>query len=102
MSYTDKSLTCRDCGQDFVFTAGEQEFHAQKGFTNTPVRCSACRAQKKAQSGGGGRGGYREMHDATCANCGKGCQVPFLPSNDKPIYCSECFQDRQRSTSRSW
>jgi CxxC-x17-CxxC domain-containing protein len=104
MSYTDKTLTCRDCGADFVFTASEQEFHAEKGFTNTPGRCAPCRAQRKAQGGfGGGRrsggGGAREMHSATCASCGKSCQVPFQPSGEKPVYCSDCFQG-QRSNSR--
>ena len=43
MSYADKTLTCRDCGTQFVFTTGEQEFYAQKGFTNEPTRCPNCR-----------------------------------------------------------
>ena len=41
--YEDKTLKCKDCGADFVFTAGEQEFYAQNGFTNEPKRCKACR-----------------------------------------------------------
>src|SRR5215216_3529025 len=56
MSYADKTITCRDCGMDFVFTSGEQEFYAQKGFTNEPTRCQSCRQQRKA--GGSSRGGY--------------------------------------------
>jgi CxxC-x17-CxxC domain-containing protein len=56
MSYADKTLTCRDCGTQFVFTAGEQEFYAQKGFTNEPTRCPSCRAARK--QGGGRSGGY--------------------------------------------
>jgi len=44
MSYADKTITCRDCGMDFVFTSGEQEFYAQKGFTNEPTRCASCLA----------------------------------------------------------
>ena len=102
MSYTDKTLTCRDCGRSFTFTAGEQEFHAEKGFTNTPSRCPDCRAQRKASgfggSGGGGRrqsSGPREMHEATCSACGKSCQVPFQPSGEKPVYCSDCFQSQR-------
>jgi len=99
MSYTDKNLTCRDCGRTFTFTAGEQEFHAEKGFTNTPGRCPDCRAAHKAQGGfGGGRrdgGGPREMHSAVCATCGKTCQVPFQPSGEKPVYCSDCFQGQR-------
>ena len=120
MSYADKTLTCQDCGMDFVFTAGEQEFYAQKGFTNEPSRCPSCRQARKASGGGrgrssggyggdsygGGRGGYgggqREMHTATCASCGKEAQVPFVPRGDKPVYCSDCFQQqRQSSYSRS-
>jgi CxxC-x17-CxxC domain-containing protein len=103
MSYTDKNLTCRDCGQSFVFTAGEQEFHAQKGFSNTPGRCPACRAANKAARNGGGynSGGAREMFSATCSSCGKTCQVPFQPNGSKPVYCSDCFQEQRSGGSRS-
>jgi CxxC-x17-CxxC domain-containing protein len=113
----DKTLTCRDCGSEFLFTVGEQEFYASKGFTNEPVRCKDCRqARRRNMDGGGsygdsgystgysgGRGGYggqREMFPATCSDCGKATEVPFQPRNDKPVYCSECFEGR-RSTSRS-
>ena len=99
MSYTDKTLSCRDCGSSFVFTAGEQEFHAEKGFTNTPGRCPQCRSARKASGGFGGGGnrggGPREMHTATCSACGKECQVPFVPSGEKPVYCSDCFQGQR-------
>ncbi len=100
----DKTLTCRDCNREFTFTAGEQEFFAQKGFTNEPSRCPECRAANKANRGGGGgysSGGYsagggyerreREMFPAVCAQCGKETQVPFQPSGDRPVYCSDCF-----------
>src|ERR1041384_7714876 len=60
MSYADKTLTCRDCGTQFVFTAGEQEFYAQKGFTNEPGRCPACRQSRKQTGGRGGGGGYND------------------------------------------
>lgn len=46
---TDKTLTCRDCGKEFVFTAGEQEFYAEKGFEHEPTRCLECRKAHKAQ-----------------------------------------------------
>ena len=120
MSYADKTITCRDCGMDFVFTSGEQEFYAQKGFTNEPTRCPSCRQQRKASGGGGSsRGGYssrdsygssdsygsrdsygssrgsREMHTTTCASCGREAQVPFVPRGDKPVYCSDCFQQQR-------
>ena len=59
MSYADKTLTCRDCGTQFVFTAGEQGFYAQKGFTNEPTRCPSCRQARK-QGGGRSSGGYSD------------------------------------------
>jgi CxxC-x17-CxxC domain-containing protein len=109
----DTTLTCRDCGQAFTFTSGEQDFYASRGFSE-PSRCPDCRAARKAQrdggssydsygssSYGGGGGGYgsssrgpREMFSATCSSCGKEAQVPFQPSGDKPVYCSDCFQQR--------
>lgn len=106
MSYQDKTLTCRDCGATFVFTAGDQEFYANKGFANEPSRCPSCRAARKSSREGGysGGGGYsrdrgpREMFPAVCARCGKETQVPFQPRSDKPVYCSDCFaQERSRS-----
>jgi len=95
----DKTLTCRDCDKDFTFSASEQDFFAEKGFTNEPGRCPDCRAARKQQTSGGGYnsrgggGGYqqREMHPAVCAECGKETQVPFRPSGDRPVYCSDCF-----------
>jgi CxxC-x17-CxxC domain-containing protein len=56
--YNDKNLTCADCGQEFVFTASEQDFYAQRGFTD-PRRCPSCRASRKAarNTNGGGGGG---------------------------------------------
>ncbi|HEV8634229.1 MAG TPA: zinc-ribbon domain containing protein [Chloroflexota bacterium] len=115
MSFQDRTLTCRDCGRQFVFTSGEQEFYQSRGLMNEPVRCPECRRARKQSSGGGGggyayssesagftggdRGGYgradrprREMFPATCSNCGKETQVPFQPRGDKPVYCSDCFE----------
>ena len=87
--FEDKTLVCKDCGREFTFTAGEQEFYAEKGFQNEPTRCRECRAARKASRPA--VGAPREMHDAVCANCGKPTQVPFLPREDRPVYCSECF-----------
>ena len=84
--YEDKTLTCEECGQPFVFTAGEQEFYAEKGFENEPQRCKTCRDARKNATRA-----TREMFDATCANCGKECKVPFKPRDERPVYCSECF-----------
>ena len=102
--YNDKTLTCRDCNQNFTFTAGEQEFFASRGFTNEPTRCPTCRAERKrSQNAGGYGGGYsggydrpqREMFPAVCAQCGKDTQVPFQPRTDRPVYCSDCFETQR-------
>jgi CxxC-x17-CxxC domain-containing protein len=112
--YSDKVMTCADCSQDFVFTARDQEFYADRGFTE-PRRCPSCRASRKAARGdssggygdsaggyGGGSsggGGYsrgpREMFTATCSSCGKEASVPFRPTSGKPVYCSDCFTLRR-------
>ena len=84
--YEDKTLVCKDCGKEFVFTAGEQEFYAEKGFQNEPQRCKECRSARKAAARGN-----REMFTAVCANCGKEAIVPFQPRDDRPVYCSVCF-----------
>ncbi|MGZ8475704.1 MAG: zinc-ribbon domain containing protein [Candidatus Limnocylindria bacterium] len=110
MAYTDQVITCSDCGIDFVFSASEQAFFAEKGFSSAPKRCSSCRAQRRASGNGGAAGSYasagsyssadggsyargpREMHDATCARCGNQTQVPFRPTGARPVYCSDCFR----------
>jgi CxxC-x17-CxxC domain-containing protein len=103
MSFNDKTLTCSDCSAAFTFTAGEQEFHASKGFTNEPRRCPDCRQARRTSEGGGGGGGSRfgggarEMFDALCASCGKTAKVPFQPRGDRPVYCSDCFQSQPRT-----
>ena len=120
MSYADKTLTCRDCGQAFIFSGGEQEFHASKGFQNEPSRCPDCRAARKAargessgsystggySTGGYSTGGYgrqeREMFSATCSECGNEARVPFQPRGDKPVYCSDCFSRQRGGFSRSY
>ena len=103
MSFQDKVLTCRDCGQQFTFTAGEQEFYATKGLMNEPGRCPDCRSIRRGSRGsdgprssGGGGGGGRQMFDVICSQCGQPTQVPFQPTSGRPVYCSDCFS-RQRS-----
>ncbi len=117
---SDRTITCRDCGDTFSFTAGEQAYYQDRGFSE-PQRCPSCRAARKAQrsadgygaSGGYGgysggsysrggssyNGGQREMFPAVCSSCGAKTEVPFQPRSDKPVYCRDCFQ-QQRSTSR--
>lgn len=93
--FEDKTLVCRDCGAEFVFTASEQEFFAEKGFTNEPGRCLSCRQSRRQQRNGGARA-PRQMYDATCSNCGAETQVPFQPSGERPVYCSDCYQPKNR------
>jgi CxxC-x17-CxxC domain-containing protein len=124
MEFQDRTLQCSDCRQDFIFTAGEQEFYERKGFKEIPKRCKPCREQRKARrsdgggyggggggggygggseadgnrmggGGGGGGGGRREMFDATCAACGAPARVPFRPAEGRPVYCRDCYANRQ-------
>jgi len=115
-NYSDRNLTCADCNQEFAFTASEQQFYADRQFSE-PRRCPTCRAARKAargdsggsyssgagySSGGSyeGGGGYsrgpREMFSATCSSCGREAQVPFRPTGSKPVYCSDCFTSVRR------
>lgn len=89
MAFVDKTLVCRDCGKEFTFTAGEQEFYESRGLLNQPGRCSDCRRERRR--GGAGSRGPREMHKAVCASCGAECEVPFEPREDRPVYCNACF-----------
>lgn len=96
MTYQDKQIQCADCGANFQFTAGEQEFFASKGYTNEPKRCPTCRQSRRSNrygetGGGGASSGPRQMFPAVCGECGKETQVPFEPRQGKPVYCSECY-----------
>ncbi|HHT05360.1 MAG TPA: zinc-binding protein [Hydrogenispora sp.] len=95
--FQDKTLVCRDCGNEFIFSASEQEFFAEKGFTNEPGRCAQCRAERKQRNNGSrfSSRAPREMHDAVCADCGSTTQVPFQPSGDRPVYCRDCYAQRR-------
>jgi CxxC-x17-CxxC domain-containing protein len=90
MGFTDKKITCADCGKEFVFGATEQELHATKGFTNEPKRCPDCRQARKSSRNGNG-GHDRQMYPAVCSKCGKQTEIPFEPREDRPVYCSDCY-----------
>jgi CxxC-x17-CxxC domain-containing protein len=107
MSGSDLLLTCSDCGQEFVFTAGEQQFFQERGYSS-PRRCKPCR-QAKQGGGGGGGGGYapsRPQQDSgggggmstgttvVCASCGQTTTVPFEPRGDRPVYCKSCYRPK--------
>ncbi len=117
----DRVIKCVDCGEDFTFTVGEQEFYRDHGLNNAPTRCKRCRESRKGQRGGGAGGGEerrsggprssgprgggprggagapKPMFPAVCANCGTGTMVPFKPSNDRPVYCRDCFDAKKPS-----
>jgi CxxC-x17-CxxC domain-containing protein len=95
--YQDRILTCRDCGQDFTFSAGEQEFYASRGLTNTPGRCPGCRAARRGGQPSLSRPRSSEHYETTCATCGRPTSVPFVPREDRPVYCSDCFQAQRAS-----
>ncbi|MCK6456514.1 MAG: zinc-ribbon domain containing protein [Phycisphaerae bacterium] len=113
MSNGDKTLVCVDCQAEFVHSAADQQRYAERGFTNEPKRCPDCRMKRKA-SGGGGPGGRpgmgnrpragaaggaprapRQFYSVTCAECGKQTEVPFKPTEGRPVYCRDCFQTRR-------
>lgn len=85
--YEDKTLVCKTCGNEFVFTAGEQEFYAEKGLVNEPKSCKECRVARKNAA----RGAV-EYHTTVCAACGGEAKVRFEPKGDRPVYCSACFE----------
>lgn len=91
MSVEDKTLVCRDCGMEFLFTVGEQQFFQSKGLEHEPGRCPSCRVAYKRERGIGSDQPIREYHETICAECGRPARVPFVPRNDRPVYCSMCF-----------
>ena len=107
MTYSDRTLTCVDCGVEFIHSAADQEYYAQKGFSSEPKRCASCRASRRAMRdqgydaadlGGprgyerGGERPVREYFAVVCSRCGNQAQVPFRPRMDRPVYCSDCFR----------
>ncbi len=102
MALEDKTLVCRECGDTFTFTSGEQEFYQSRGLLNEPSRCPPCRSARRAGGGGGGGGGFRSdqprtMYPAVCASCGRDTEVPFQPRQGRPVYCNDCFRSVRES-----
>lgn len=95
MESQDKVLTCRECGKEFLFSAGEQAFYAEKGFQHQPSRCKGCRGSRRTGAAReGGLSGERPLFAAVCSACGKDTQVPFKPTPGKPVYCRDCYAKR--------
>jgi CxxC-x17-CxxC domain-containing protein len=99
MDFEDRTLVCRDCGANFIFTAGEQGFYLEKGLLNQPQRCTNCRANRRRERTGDSVT-TREASTITCASCGREATVPFVPRLDRPVYCNDCF-GTQRPAART-
>ena len=107
MIFLDKSIRCVSCGEDFTFTAGEQEFYKTRGLEHEPTRCKNCREARKVSRGGNGSGSSvhsgersgdraeRELHLVTCSECGTETRVPFAPTSGRPVYCRDCYRSRK-------
>jgi CxxC-x17-CxxC domain-containing protein len=106
-AYVDRTITCVDCGVEFIHSAADQEFYAEKGFASDPKRCPSCRASRRSMRDptseshlAGSPRGYergpsateREYFAVICSRCGNAAQVPFRPRMDRPVYCSDCFR----------
>ena len=105
----DQRLTCVNCGEEFLFTVGEQEFYKERGLSHAPTRCKRCREQRKGQRPGAAGApprrakpgsaahgsAVRETFAATCASCGRETQVPFRPVAGRAVYCRDCFREQK-------
>ncbi len=104
MDFQDKTLKCIDCGQDFVFTAGEQLFFHDKQFKNEPKRCKACKMKRQStlsSTPSTQRNGNAQKVETrtTCSGCGKETTVPFRPTQGRPVFCRQCFTDQKKTVS---
>lgn len=95
-NYQNIQLQCADCGQEFDFSPEEQEFYGEKGYTQ-PKRCGSCRSQNRARKNdrGGGSGRPQVRHEVKCSACGIQTTVPFKPTLDRPVYCTDCYRKDQ-------
>ena len=104
MSFEDKTLTCEECNAEFIHSAEDQARYVERGFVHEPKRCRECREKRRDQAGsrrrggfgGGGARGPKESFEVTCAECGVATTVPFQPSEDRPVYCRDCFRTKRR------
>jgi CxxC-x17-CxxC domain-containing protein len=100
MEFLDRLLICADCGQEFIFTAGEQLFFHDKQFKNDPKRCKPCKSKRAgglAHHGSGpvAAGLCRTETRTTCSDCGVETTVPFKPTQGRPVLCRQCFQNKR-------
>ncbi len=95
--FQDRILTCSDCGTEFVFTSGEQQFFQAKNFKNEPKRCKVCKSKRQGAPQGAGKTETMTV----CSQCGRETTVPFKPTQGRPVYCRECFQGRKATTANA-
>ena len=99
MDFVDRLLKCCDCGNEFVFTAGEQLFFFDKQFKNDPKRCKLCKAKRaglgraaSSTAAGAALPLSRTETRTKCSACGVETTVPFRPTQGRPVLCRSCFQ----------
>lgn len=85
----DKTIACAECGDTFPFSAGEQQYYKDQGFTQEPKRCRPCRDEKRVR--------LQNPRDTLieCSKCGRQATVPFVPVGNRPVYCLRCFQQQK-------
>jgi len=91
--FSDRDIVCSDCDEDFIWSAGEQEFFRDKGLENPPKRCKPCKKAKNDRIRALNSSDSRqkiEVH-VDCAECGSNTTVPFYPSQGRPVFCRSCF-----------
>jgi CxxC-x17-CxxC domain-containing protein len=103
VSFTDVTLSCKECGEEFIWTEGEQRFYASKGLVNQPARCWNCRSTRRAAMTTDGTSTdppsrQRVAYPVQCEQCGRATTVPFVPRGDRPVYCSSCFTQARTAT----
>jgi len=84
-----RNLTCIECHQNFVFSAGEQSFFLNRGLSNEPRRCPHCRVLMRMRREGKSTDLVTKVD---CAECGEKTTVPFLPKEGKKIFCAVCLK----------
>ena len=92
----DTDISCIDCGNDFVWTIGEQMFFRDKGLQNPPKRCKECKQAKNerlnAIINASATGIKQKIEVAVyCAKCSGYTTVPFYPSQGRPVFCRSCY-----------
>ena len=96
VEFEDLTLNCIDCGQDFIWSGGEQLFYHDKGLKNPPKRCKPCKQAKNerlAAITSAQESGIKQKIEVivNCAKCSNQTTVPFYPSQGRPVYCRSCY-----------